>query len=73
MGFEWEHVTWGKRNAIERLFRTVKRRTKIFYNNINGRNALTNLTLFLDLFMLWYNHLRKHQTIGRTPTEVGLF
>ena len=76
MGFvEWEHVTWGKMGtpSNERLFRTVKRRTKVFYNNINGRNALANITLFLDLFMIWYNHLRKHQSIDRTPTEVGLF
>jgi putative transposase len=73
MGFRWEHVTFGKRNAIERLFGTVKRRTREFYNNINGRNAMGNLTTFLDLFMIWYNHLRKHQEIGRAPTEATLF
>jgi putative transposase len=75
MGFEWEHVTWGRRNAIERLFRTVKERTRRFYNNISSRvseNKLTCVTTFLEVFMLWYNHLRKHQTLGRVPVMMEM-
>jgi transposase-like protein len=70
LGLPWEHVTWGKRNAIERLFRTVKERTRRFYNNVSSRvneNKLPCVTIFLEVFMLWYHHLRKHQTLGRVP------
>jgi transposase-like protein len=31
------HETFGKRNRIERWFREMKERTKMFYNNINAK------------------------------------
>ncbi|MFQ6134858.1 MAG: integrase core domain-containing protein [Nitrososphaerales archaeon] len=74
LGLKWEHVTFGRRNPIERFFRTLKERTKVFYNNIPARvHKLVNVRLFLELFMLWYNHLRRHESLGRTPMEVTLF
>ena len=57
------------------MFRTVKERVRRFYNNVSSRineNKLTCVTIFLEIFMLWYNHLRKHQTLGRVPVEVTL-
>jgi hypothetical protein len=33
---------------------------------------MDNLESFLNLFMVWYNHLRRHQGLGRVPVEVGL-
>lgn len=33
LGPKWEHVTFGRRNSVKRLFRTLKKRTKV-YNNI---------------------------------------
>jgi transposase-like protein len=53
------HITFGERNTVERLFRTLKERTRRFYNNINARvNGIDSLILFLNLFMLYYNNLR---------------
>ena len=67
LGLKWQHVTFGKRNYIERLFRTLKERTKAFYNNVNSKRGAYSLILFLNLFMLWYNYLRWHQGIRATP------
>lgn len=39
LGLRWEHVTFGMRNRIERWFRTLKRRTKVFYNNALWLNS----------------------------------
>ena len=70
-GLKWLHITFGERNAIERFFRTLKERTRRFYNNLPS-DRLDNLQAFLSLFMTWYNHLRKHQGLGRIPLEVML-
>jgi len=69
MGIRWLHVTFGERNAIERFFRTMKERTKRFYNNLPS-DRLDNLESFLNVFMLWYNYLRLHQGLGKVPLEV---
>ena len=67
-GLRWLHITFGERNAIERFYRTFKERTKRFYNNINARVAkIRSLDVFLNLFMLYYNHLRWHQGLRRIP------
>jgi putative transposase len=67
-GLKWLHITFGERNYIERYFRTLKERTKRFYNNINAKvNRTKSLNLFLNLFMLYYNHLRWHQEIKSVP------
>ena len=71
MGFRWLHITFGYRNVIERFFRTLKERTRRFYNNLPSKR-LDNLQSFMDVFMLWYNHLRRHQGLGRVPVEVSL-
>jgi transposase-like protein len=55
------------RNRIERWFRTLKERTKLFYNNVNSKRGMYRLSPFLNLFMLWYNYLRWHQGIRATP------
>ena len=68
-GLRWLHITFGYRNAIERFFRTLKERTRRFYNNLTS-DRLDNLQSFMDVFMLWYNHLRRHQGLGRAPMEV---
>ena len=52
LGLKWEHATFGKRNYIERLFRTLKKRTKTFYNNINSKRGIHQLILFLNLLMV---------------------
>jgi putative transposase len=69
MGIRWLQVTFGYRNTIERFFRTLKERTRRFYNNLTS-TRLDNLQAFMNIFMLWYNHLRRHQGLGRVPLEV---
>jgi len=72
-GLKWLHITFGERNSIERLFRTFKERTRRFYNDIPSKEgSLKNVNLFIQLFMLWYNHLRRHQMLGCVPMEVSL-
>src|SRR2546422_6309267 len=66
MGIRWLHIIFGERNAIERFFRTMKERTKRFYNNLPS-DRLDNLESFLNVFMLWYNYLRLHQGLGKVP------
>ena len=71
MGFKWLHVTFGERNAIERFFRTMKERTRRFYNNLPS-DSLVNLQSFINVFMVWYNHLRRHQGLDGFPVEAPL-
>jgi len=71
MGVRWLHITFGERNAIERFFRTMKERTRQFYNKLPS-DSLPNLQAFVNVFMLWYNHLRRNQGLGRVPVEVML-
>lgn len=68
-GLRWLHIKFGERNSIERFYRTFKERTKRFYNNnINARtNKIACLSIFLNLFSLWYNHLRWHQGVRGIP------
>ncbi|MEM3803781.1 MAG: hypothetical protein QXX17_05155 [Conexivisphaerales archaeon] len=40
-GTEYRHVTFGKKNSIERFYRTLKKRTKLFCNNINARRHVS--------------------------------
>jgi len=64
----WRHQTFGLRNPIERWFRTLKARTRRFYNNFQTRRGLFKVELFLRLFTLWYNWLKTHQTLGAPPS-----
>jgi len=71
MGIRWLHITFGYRNVMERFFRTTKGRTRRFCNNLPS-DRMDNLESFLNLFMLWYDHLRRHQGLGRIPVGVSL-
>jgi len=72
-GLPYLHVTFGKRNPVERLFRYLKHRTRIFFDNINvnfkrvtkrmerglkDRLALQHYNFFLKIFELYYIYLR---------------
>lgn len=53
-GSEHEHMTFGLTNRIERWFRTMKGRTKGFYNNINCKDfksGIDHLQAFLEVFV----------------------
>ena len=67
---KWKHVTRGLRNRIERWFRTLKERTRRFYNNMNARKlGILSMKLFLNLYTYYYNNLRTHQTLGKPPSR----
>ena len=70
-GLRIKVVRNGRRNLVERWFRTLKDRTRVFCNNING--SFQRLRDFLDLFMAWYNFFRIHQGFGTTLVEVVLW
>ncbi len=73
LGLEFKHVTFGKRNAIERFYRTLKKRTKLFCNNINAkRHGIKALESFIALFCFWYNFCMYHQSLGGEPANVSL-
>ena len=70
---EWLQLTFGKRNYIERWYRTLKERTKRFFNNFPVRSeerAMERIGMFLHLFAYWYNHMRLHETLKCTPSTV---
>ena len=70
LGLKWKHITHGMRNRIERWFRTLKERTRRFYNNMNARKlGILSMKLFLNLYTYYYNNLRTHQTLGKPPSR----
>lgn len=67
---EWMHITRGLRNRVERWFRTLKERTRRFYNNFPSRKrGIKCVKVFLETFTYWYNNLRTHQTLKRPPSQ----
>lgn len=56
LGFDQWTYSFNLRNCVERFFRYVKERTRIFYNNINGN--INNIELFMKMFAFWYRELR---------------
>ena len=67
---KWMHITRGLRNRVERWFRTLKERTRRFYNNFPSRKrGIKCVKLFLETFTYWYNNLRTHQTLKRPPSQ----
>ncbi|MEM2260444.1 MAG: DDE-type integrase/transposase/recombinase [Candidatus Methanomethylicaceae archaeon] len=68
LGLNYIHITFGKRNSIERYFRTLKERLKGFYNNINAKvRRILAINAMVQIFTYNYNYLRIHQTLGKTP------
>jgi hypothetical protein len=48
------HVTFGKKNPIEKLFTTAKRRANGSHNNVNRRVAIGSLMTIPNPFAIWY-------------------
>ncbi len=75
LGLKHKHVSGHDRSYIERFFRTLKERTKRFYNNFTKKknNVLQHVTEFCKLWaLIYYNQLRKHETLKTTPTKTTL-
>ncbi|MGC9189555.1 MAG: DDE-type integrase/transposase/recombinase [Conexivisphaera sp.] len=73
LGLGYYHETFGIRSRIERFFRTLKRRTKVFSNNVNARRLQVHaLNTILSIFQLYYNWLRYHKGIGGIPALLSM-
>ena len=69
LGLDFVHVTFGPRNSVERWFRTVKERTKRFWNNFRS-NDWRRVQKFVFLFAFWYNFVRRHSRFNAPPGDV---
>jgi len=69
LGLDFIHETFGQRNSIERWFRTVKERTKRFWNNFRSKNW-RRVHRFIFLFAFWYNFVRPHSRFGGPPGDI---
>jgi transposase-like protein len=61
LGLEYRHERLGMRNRVERFFRYLKERTVVFHHKMSARNhvqGITNLKLFLNPFILYYQAAR---------------
>jgi len=54
LGLKWKYVTHEMRNRVKRWFRTLKERTRRFYNNFPARRrGIRCVKLFLETFTYW--------------------
>lgn len=69
---EHEVVSGGIRSYIERMIETVKDRARVFDGYYPCRcGKPEHASNFLRLFALYYNHARRHQTLGEPPDAVA--
>jgi len=69
LGLNSVHRTFGSRNCVERWFRTVKERTKRFWNNFRSKDW-RGVHRFVFLFAFWYNFIRIHSRFDSPPGDV---
>jgi transposase-like protein len=61
LGLEYMHEKFGMRNRIEKFFRYLSEGTIVFHHKMSTRNyiqGITNIKLFLNLFILYYQAAR---------------
>jgi len=61
LGLEYRYERFGMRNKLERFFRYLKERTLVFHHKMSARDhiqEITNLKLFLSLFIIYYQVTR---------------
>ncbi|MEM3555100.1 MAG: IS6 family transposase, partial [Candidatus Micrarchaeia archaeon] len=64
---KYEQIAFSTRNCIERWFRTLKERTRRFYNNFMSGRGLIHVVSLLRVFVLYYNFMRIHTKFGKPP------
>ena len=71
LGLQYYRGAFGDRSGVERSFGSLKRRTRVFFKDINARRSrIASLDMLMNLFFVYYNGLRFHEGIGRVPSEV---
>ncbi|MDG6921474.1 MAG: hypothetical protein JRN59_08090 [Nitrososphaerota archaeon] len=59
-------MAFGERDTTERLFSTLKERTRRSYNDLPSDRP-ADLAPFLSASVLWYNRLRRREALEGTP------
>ena len=55
LDLEWEHVTFGRRNRVERWFGYFKARVKAFSKSFPHNSSLNSLRAYTSSYAGWYN------------------
>jgi len=65
------HGAFGDRSGVERSFGSLKRRTRVFFKDINARRSrIASLGMLMNMSFVYYNGPRFQEGIGRVPSEV---
>ena len=68
LGLQYYHETFGDRSRVERFFGSLKRRTRVFFNNINARRSkIASLGMLMNLFFVYYNGLTRMASSRPSP------
>jgi len=67
LGIEYQVVSGKKRNYIERWYKTYKRRIKAFDRYFPHKKDRKHLKHWLNMFVFFYNRIRKHRSLGAKP------
>jgi transposase-like protein len=71
LGLQHCRGAFGDRSGVERSFGSLKRRTRVFFNNINARRSrIASLDMLMNMFFVYYNGPRFQEGVGRAPSEV---
>jgi transposase-like protein len=69
LGLEYYHETFGDRSGVERSFGSLKRRTRVFFKDINARRSrIASLDMLMNIFFVYYNGPRFQEGMGRVPS-----
>ena len=71
LGLQYCRGAFGDRSGVERFFGSPKRRTRVFFNNINaGRSKIASLDMLMNMLFVYYNGPRSREGMGRVSSEV---
>jgi len=71
LGLQHCRGAFGDRSRVERFFGSLKRRTRVFFKDINARRPrIASLDMLMNMLFVYYNGLRFHKGMGRVPSEV---
>jgi transposase-like protein len=71
LGLEHCRGAFGDRSRVERSFGSLKRRTRVFFKDINARrSSIASLDRIVNMFFVYCNGPRSREGMGRAPSEV---
>ena len=58
------------RSRVERFFGSLRKRMRVFLNDINaGRSRIASLDMLMNMFFVYYIGPRFQEGMGRVPSE----